>query len=71
MNQIKLRSVIILRLFDLEQDPYEEYNLIGEQPDIAASLMSRLEEHLHTMIPPDFDPLALVTNKVCCKCKFN
>lgn len=31
-------------LYDLEQDPGEEHNIVAERPDLAASLEARLEE---------------------------
>lgn len=36
-------------LFNLETDPYEEHNLLSQQPDLAAAMKFRLLESLHAV----------------------
>ena len=47
-------------LFDIEEDPHEQKNLVDEKPEVASSLARRLEQWTAGMMasnPDDRDPL--------------
>ena len=46
------------KLFNLAADPEEKEDLAEKEPEIAATLLARLKEHLETMLDgtlPDLD----------------
>lgn len=43
-------------LFDLESDPEEQHDLIGKQPQLAASLRSQWDAWAQSLVPPGLPP---------------
>jgi len=52
-----------VKLFDLETDPAEQYNVFDERPDVASSLDPQLRQWMYATLPkvaaaeePELDP---------------